>query len=273
MLRALVRLTRPVNGVITMVAVALGYFLADGQGPVSTWLIAGLSAAAIASAGNVLNDIVDLEIDRLNRPHRPLPNGLVSRSVAGVFAALLAGAGMLLAHGLGMAPFVFAGAVLVLLAVYDVWLKRTPVLGNVVVSAVAASCLPYGGLVAGDPVPTYVVAGFAFLIHLAREILKDVEDRDGDRLAGARTLPVIVGPHRAVSAVLYLLFVLVVVSPIPHLVGLYDIDYVRMIFVMDAALITVMLRLHREPSRANLGRMSSALKLLMVLGIVAVYVG
>ncbi len=118
-----------------------------------------------------------------------------------------------------------------------------------------------------------VPALFAFLIHLAREVLKDVEDLDGDRLAGAETLAVRVGRYRALSIVMYLLFGLVALTPLPYLFGYYGEAYMRTACLVAAALIGVISSLHRNPFRTNLARMSSTLKGVMVLGILAIYLG
>ncbi len=273
MLRSLLELTRPINCAITALAVALGALLAGGDILFSALVMAMASAALVAASGNVFNDVIDLEIDRLNRPDRPLPNRRVGRGVATVFGALAGAVGVVCASRIGPTHLALALGVLVALVVYDRWLKGVAVLGNLVVSAAAALALPYGGLIGEAWTATLVPSAFAFCLHMAREIIKDVEDMDGDRLVGARTLPVRVGRYRAISVAIYWLFALVVLTPLPHLLGWYGLAYMRIAILLDAACIAIMISLHRNPFRGGLSRASSGLKGLMLLGILAVYFG
>ena len=96
MLFALFKMIRPVNIVIAMVTLAIGYYLL-GVLPLQemniSWLTLILQALGFAFAigfANIQNDIWDLETDKLNRPERPLVNGKISVSAAQkVWVALL----------------------------------------------------------------------------------------------------------------------------------------------------------------------------------------
>ncbi|MAE71428.1 MAG: geranylgeranylglycerol-phosphate geranylgeranyltransferase [Gemmatimonadetes bacterium] len=273
MLSSLLELTRPINCAITAVAVALGALLAGGDIAFSAWVLAMASAALVAASGNIFNDVIDLEIDRLNRPDRPLPNGRVGRGAATVLGALAGALGAACAYWIGPVHLTLSLCVLVALVVYDRWLKGVAVVGNLVVSGAAALALPYGGLLGDAWSETLVPSIFAFCLHMAREIIKDVEDMDGDRLVGARTLPVRVGRYRSLSVAIYWLFALVVLTPLPHLLGWYGLAYMRLVILLDAACIAIMISLHRNPFRGGLSRASNGLKGLMLLGILAVYLG
>jgi geranylgeranylglycerol-phosphate geranylgeranyltransferase len=82
-----------------------------------------------------------------------------------------------------------------LLWAYSAHLKRRPFVGNLAVALILGLALLYGGLAVGGAAGAAVGAAFAFLTTLAREIVKDVEDLDGDRLGGARTLATTLGPR------------------------------------------------------------------------------
>jgi geranylgeranylglycerol-phosphate geranylgeranyltransferase len=273
MIRSLLELTRPLNCTIAAVGVAVGALLAGGDVAAASLLQAMAAAAAIGAAGNIFNDIFDLEIDRLNRPDRPLPNGRISIPVAGASGLLLGGVGLVMAARVSLLHLLVASAILLAILIYDRWLKRVAVAGNLVVSLAAAAALPFGGFLGAAWSATWVPALFAFLLHLAREVVKDVEDMDGDRLAGARTLPVRVGRHRALSVAIYVLFTLIALTPVPHLLGWYGIGYMRVVVFLNAACVALIVSLHRNPLRTNLARVSGNLKMLMILGIVAVMLG
>lgn len=273
MIRSLIELTRPLNCLMTAVAVALGTFLAGGTPDWGLVLLAMIAAALIGAAGNVFNDVIDLEIDRLNRPDRPLPNARLSRAWAIIFGIVLATAGIYLAARVSTIHLLLAAAVLLAIVIYDWRLKGVAVVGNLVVSLAAATALPYGGLLGATWRATLVPALFAFLLHMAREVVKDVEDMDGDRLVGARTLPVRVGRHRAISVAIYILFVLIALTPVPYLLSWYGVGYMRVVVFLDAACVWLIISLHRNPFRNNLSKASSSLKALMLVGILAVFLG
>jgi len=109
-LAGLLAITRPVNCLVAGLAALLGYIVATGT-LVPFALILFPVVFAITAAGNVFNDLCDLEIDRINRPDRPLPSGKVSPRAAGALAAALFAAGLVLAgaSALGLVAAAAAG--------------------------------------------------------------------------------------------------------------------------------------------------------------------
>ena len=233
---------------------------------------AALSAALITGAGNAYNDVVDLEIDRINRPGRPLPSGRLQPRSARRLSASLAVVGLALAWSLGTTTAAIAIAVVVGLAAYSAALKARPAWGNLLVSALAAAAFPFGAATAGAWGRSWIPAGFACLFHLGREIVKDVEDMTGDRAMGARTLALSLGARRAagLSAAVYLLLVAGTVVPWSH--GIYGWAYMVPAGILDVLVIGVMVRLLRSPGPAGHG-LSRALTGGMALGLLAITLG
>ena len=172
----------------------------------SALLLAALSAALINGAGNAFNDLMDIDIDRINRPLRPLPAGRLSPNAARRQSLLLALAGGALAFWLSPWHGLIALAVAALLAFYSISLKNSLLWGNVLVAFVGAIAFPYGALAAGGLGRSWIPALFAFLFHLGREIVKDIEDVAGDQIRGERTLPLAWGRAQAgvLAALVYL---------------------------------------------------------------------
>jgi geranylgeranylglycerol-phosphate geranylgeranyltransferase len=198
-LAGLLAVTRPVNSLVAGLAALLGYIIATGTfAPFALLLVPVVFA--ITAGGNVFNDLCDLEIDRINRPDRPLPSGKVSPRAAGAFAAALFAAGLALSVPAGLPCVVIAVVNSLLLVLYAKSLKQTVFLGNAAVAYLSASVYPFGGALAGIPamVHTFPLAGMTFLAMLSRELLKDAEDVPGDSAAGARTVPVVHGVKRTV---------------------------------------------------------------------------
>ena len=193
-LAGLLAITRPVNALVAGLAALLGYIIATGT-IVPLALVLVPIVFAITAGGNVFNDLCDLEIDRINRPDRPLPSGKVSPRAAGALATALFAAGLALTIPCGLPCVVIAVANSLLLVAYARTLKRTVFWGNAVVSYLSASIYPFGGALAGIPAMerTLPLAGITLLAMLSRELLKDAEDVPGDSAAGARTVPIVHG--------------------------------------------------------------------------------
>jgi len=258
-------LVRGRNLLIAAAGVAVGGVLALGEVALPRELVlALLSAAGLGAAGNVANDLWDVEADRVNRPQRPLPAGTVTRNAAVVVAGIAGGLGLLLAWLAGRTVLVIAVPALAVMLVYSPLLKPRPVLGNLAVAVVGSLPLVYGAGAVGDwragLVPFYLAA----LLHLAREIVKDLEDVDGDVVAGRRTIPVAWGRHAGYLAAALPLAVFVPVALLPWLAGPYGPRYgsVAMLVAVGAAAIAG--RLLREEA----GGARAGLKLAMVLGLV-----
>jgi len=239
-----------------------------------TLCLAALSAALVAAGGNAVNDAFDAEIDSLNRPARPIPSGR-----AGVVEAYLSGSALMavgigLGFALGWRLGCVAAAVSGLLWGYSSRLKRVILAGNAVVALCGGAAFIYGALAVHNPVPGAIPALFAFLIHLGREIVKDVEDLSGDRARGARTLPIAVGSRKALKIAAAALLLLAILTPLPHNLGIFGTGYLIIVLITVVIPILVMVNyLWRGLDHRGLGRTSLSLKLIMIGGLIALYVG
>jgi 4-hydroxybenzoate polyprenyltransferase len=184
-------LIRVPNCLAVAAATALGAYLAGGARSLGTGLVvrASMVAALIHAAGNVFNDLMDMRIDLVNRPSRPLPSGRMSVASATALAATTAAAGLGLALSMGPALAGLAAALAVLAFGYSYRLKDSVLLGNATVAFLASSTIAYGSLAAGGLNQAVGVAsGLTFLYMLAFEVLKSIEDWEGDAAAGLWTV-------------------------------------------------------------------------------------
>jgi geranylgeranylglycerol-phosphate geranylgeranyltransferase len=259
---------------IVFLTIAAGGVLADLNA--ARWkdiLIAAVAGALIVGGGNALNDCFDLEIDRLNRPDRPLPSGAITLGQARVlwiFASLF---GIILS--LLLTPWNMAVAVfwVVTLYSYSRDLKRTVLFGNLMIGVLTGMAFLFGALVAGQPSKALFPGVFAFLANVAREVLKDVEDVEGDRRAGALTLPVRYGTKRGFVAASVAIALLIATTFLPYALNIYNARYLGIVLAVDAVLLYVIVSWRNDSSRSNLNRLSGILKLAMVGGLVAIFAG
>lgn len=268
-----IALSRPVNGLITALSIAIGALCADGSLEAIALLKAALSAMLINGAGNAFNDIIDIDIDRINRPARPLPAGRISPRQAALFTALLALVGSFLALSLSLWHALFATAIIALLAIYSIYLKNSILWGNTLIGLIGASAFFYGALAVGSIGRAWIPAGFAFLFHLGREIIKDIEDMTGDRLRGEHTLPLRWGVQRAAYLAGFIYVLLIFFTIIPFWIEIYATAYLLCVSCVNLLILYVLYRLYREKNALDHDLLGRLLKAGMLLGLLAIAIG
>src|SRR5712692_5850646 len=190
--RDVLRLVRVHNLLVAAAGVLAGGWIALGEITVTHVLVfASLAAMGFGAAGNALNDLWDVTADRVNRPGggRPLAAGRLDRGTGELCAFLGALLGVTAAALAGGGPVLVGLLALAVMAAYSPALKPRGAAGNLAVAAIAGLPLFYGALAVGRPARGVVPWLLAAWIHLGRELVKDLEDEDGDRLIGRRTLP------------------------------------------------------------------------------------
>jgi len=274
--KALIDLTRPVNILITGLTVYVGGAIA-GKDIEYAWLnllVAAISAGLIAAGANALNDYYDVAIDLINRPDRPIPSGRIGRSVVPVWGGALIITGIVAGLILGWVTGVIAVTVALILWLYDSQLKQTFIWGNFAVALAGGAAFVYGGAAIGRIVPALIPAGFAFMIHFAREIVKDIEDMDGDRVALARTLPLVKGSRFARVTAAVLLILLALATILPYLYKIYSIRYlILVVFTVFLPVIFLSGLLASQSGNTKVRFISQSLKIIMITGLISLYVG
>jgi len=274
-LTAYLELSRPINGLIAFISVFLGAMFARGIGlaGMDTFIVA-ISALLILSAGNGFNDYCDHEIDRINKPQRPIPSGRIGRHEALIFSLVLLGLGTGLGFLVNRYAVAIATFVSSCLVVYAIWLKRTPFAGNLVVGLLTGLTFIAGGVAVASIRGTLVPATFAFLFTTAREIVKDIEDIEGDRRNNARTIAVLWGKRAAVCIALCFMFAVIAFSPIPYLLNWYSWRYLPTVVIgVDLVLIYFAIRLWRDASTENSAKIQRWMKWDIFVGLGAIYLG
>lgn len=270
--RAVLQITRPQNCLITLASVLMGGWLGVHALPAHLW-IAAFSAAAVMAGGNALNDLWDLETDRVNHPRRPLPSSRLSPRAAAIECVVL------MALGLGLSLFLPPEAVATAvfacgcLVAYNRRLKHIPLAGNVVVSLLCGMAFFYGGFAVGAPSTAAVPALFATVYHLGREILKDAQDIPGDRIAPGATLPLCWGPASSCRLAAGIYAILILLTPAPYILGLYGLPYLILVCLLDVLLVCIVFSVLRVPDTHRLCRINRFLKAGMMLGLLAILAG
>lgn len=218
-------------------------------------------------AGNALNDYFDREVDKVAHPERPIPKGLVAPGSALALSVAMFSATVLVSVFVNTWSFVIVVSSILFMVAYETLLKAEGLAGNLVISWLTGALFLFGGAAVEGMEVAWVLAALAFLATLGREVVKDVQDVEGDR--GSRTtLPMRIGAERA-GLVASASFVLaVVLSPLPYLLDMLSVWYVPAVVAADAMFIYCAAIHFSDPKRGQ-----KAAKLAMMVALVAFLLG
>jgi len=187
-------------------------------------ILAALVVALITGAGNTLNDYYDYEIDRLNKPGRAIPSGAVSLRAALRFAWTLFAGGIVAALFLNPIAVAIAACNSFLLILYARKSKQWGLAKNLAVAYLVGSVFLFTSAAVGKSNLLVVTLSVcSFLATLSREIVKDIEDLEGDRVLHSKTLPLTIGPKKSHIVAFTVLAGSVMLAVLPFALGMMGV--------------------------------------------------
>ncbi len=273
--RAYVALVRVPNSLMIGFAVVVGEAIALGGVPPFDKALFGFFTASLMMAGTmVMNDIYDVEGDRVNSPARPIPSGRVSSREALGFTGILSAVSIVFSILLGLWTLLTALFALILTLYYNTRGKRTGIAGNAVVSFNVALPFFYGGVAVGSLRPLlFIFSVLAFLANLGREVAKGIPDYQGDQEQGIRTLAVVHGPRLAGLTSAGLFFAVVVLSFLPPFLGRVSLVYFPLIVLADLGFLYCAYSLLVNNTPESIRQVKTRVLLWMLLGLVGFLLG
>ena len=274
-LKAILTITRPVNVVITFVSVVIATIIClPTKIPELYVLLAAFSAALTAASGNIINDIFDIEIDKINRPLRPLPSGKITVKEAYTLYFVLLILSISFSLIISYLAFVIVIISNLLLLLYAKYLKRIPLIGNITVAFLTGMVFIFGGVVVQNPSAAIIPATFALLVNLIREIVKDMQDFEGDEKNEIKTFPVKFGFRKSKFIILFISLALILYTLYPFITQIYRIEYFIVVMIIVNPILVYCLKiLFQDHSLKNLNKISNLLKISMVFGLIAIFLG
>ncbi|HET6256113.1 MAG TPA: geranylgeranylglycerol-phosphate geranylgeranyltransferase [Puia sp.] len=253
-----------------------------------------LSSVLIAAAGYIINDYFDLNIDRVNKPDKLVVEKLIKRRSAILWHWFLSGVGVVL--GLYVSwkvrnPIVGLAnlACVILLWSYSTTFKRKLLIGNVIISLLTAWVIlvlyvcefrlgalsdpGYRAILSRIFKFAVVYSGFAFIISLIREVVKDIEDMDGDIRYGCRTMPIVWGVN--VAKVFTATWLVVLISALA-VIQFYFMPRAQWIMIaygilfIDLPLLWILRELYSAQSKTDYHQLSGVIKGVMLAGILSI---
>lgn len=254
------------------ICVVAGELLALGHMPeVDVALLGFLTGFFISGFAMISNDYFDLEVDRINRPERPLPSGRVTTSELVVLTCAFTLCGFVTA--LLLSPLLLSVAVIswVIAILYNWKYKESGLPGNLMVSYSVAGTFIFGGFAAGEPFNgvVWVFGALAFTFDLGEEIANGVMDMEGDAKRSVKSLARTRGRSFALRLSAALFAVVVILSLLPYAAGWLGELYLVLVVPTDILVSYFALRLLRSQTQEEGRRRTRQLYLTMVLFVVA----
>lgn len=259
------------------------------EGDLTRFILLVFASLFIAAAGYVINDYFDINIDEVNKPQRMVVDKLIHRRWAIAWHFMLSGAGIFLT--ILAIPFlekwylILANIIcVVLLWFYSTTFKKSLLTGNIIISLLTAWTILiifFSKVDFSDAFGTahhrffrlaILYAGFAFIISLIREAVKDMEDLPGDMKYGCRTMPIVWGVNVTKVYAAVWLVVLIVILAILQVYVLQFNWWLAVAYSVPAIifpLVVVLLKLGNSHSSVQYRRLSTLTKLVMFTGILS----
>jgi len=270
-----IKLLRPLNVFTSGLAMVIGSGILGTLNNTGTLLLVMAVVMCFAGAANALNDVVDYEIDKINRPMRPLPSGFVKKRTALFISILLFSMGTLACLELSEAAKVI-GIVIAMpfMVLYSKYLKGMPLIGNMIVAFILGLSFLFCGAAFNNMSPMWIPMILAFGLTLVRELVKDIADMEGDQSAGLKTFPITVGIEKSIQLSIFLSACIGVGAFIPYLYGTYGIWYgILLILGVEIPLCVVVVSLLNNPGISSATHGARILKFSTLIGLIAIYVG
>jgi len=272
-------LVRPLNAFLAGFTVLIGAIAALSS-PIDEFQVLGIiigciTTSLLAMGGYVINDVFDIEIDKINAPHRQIPQGEVTLNQAKIYSLLffiLGVSSTLLIPRIQILSFFLALFGGILLYLYAAYLKRQGILGNITIGILVAIPFIFGGFLTESLAMIYP-ASFAFLINVGREIIKDIEDVHGDQIQDVKSVALKYGVKPARNLAFLILFSLVIFDPTPIFLSVYKTPvFIILLITIDLIIIYTAFLLFNKTDEeiiANTTLSKRLLKTCMSLGVIA----
>ncbi|WP_296803809.1 UbiA family prenyltransferase [uncultured Methanobrevibacter sp.] len=274
-----VEILRPGNAIMSAIVIIL-IAIIDKSFNIPI-IFAMLAVFFETAAGNVINDYFDYQIDLVNKPERPIPSGRISLKNGRNYAYLLFGLGTLFGFLISYLtnnwiPFFIVLLADVVLYLYAYKLKSTPLIGNLAVGFMTGFGFVFGGFTLNNPniIITSIYLGFfAFVMTTARELVKDIEDIEGDKSEGAKTLPILYG--KKITAILAFILIIIdcALCPVLYYNNIFGVYYLIIIAIAVLLFLYSGILILKNQDKTTAGKVSKNLKIGMLIAFISFIFG
>lgn len=277
---------------LVFIPVYSAFSIAPGMSSLN-YLLLIVATVIIAAAGYIANDYFDVITDRVNKPGKQYIGEQITPGSALSTAILLSLFSVLLSFWLTWKIKSGLPATMLLSALIVVWwyairLKKSFVWGNIAVACMSAGTIAMAWVIEKQCVTipaepsgiiTLIVTAisiFAFLLSLLREIVKDIEDIEGDKLIACKSIPIIKGVSFTKNIVLFITtvtFVLLIISQVYLFQFQRYIAVTWLLIFVEIPIIWFAFAIKNSKSKADFHKLSSLVKWIMLGGILTMVAG
>lgn len=244
------------------------------------FMILCLCVQSLIAAGCVLNDIVDRDIDKINKPKTHIVDNTISVKNAKIIFASLTLCILLLSIYISLYMFsewtYISLSVYILSLLYDFYFKRSPLFGNILMALLTSFIPLVIFFYAKDCISVlqnerisiliYLYAALPFLIIIPRELSLDISDIEGDKANGCRTLPIVIGVKNSRLIVVSLLILIIVLS-VPLALKFHYLK--SSLTIINVLLIVYLIKFQTTSTRIEYIKIGRFLWFIMILGLIA----
>ncbi|MCE4614006.1 MAG: UbiA family prenyltransferase [Desulfurococcales archaeon] len=279
MRRGYLALMRPTNCTMIGFAVIVGAGIAAGRELLSvdvirlaSGFIVGFSFCAVSMT---VNDIYDIEIDRVNKLDRPLATGKATVPGAYKLSSALAIIGLLFSTLTGLLTFIIASFSLAVGVYYNAKGKKLGLPGNIMVAYNIGIPILYGALIVERLTWTIMIYWLmVFLAGLGREIVKDIADIEGDKVKGVKSLPITYGEKLSSMLAVVMYLIAILLSPFPLTSGhINRLGYGVPVLVTDILLLYSIVIIVKSPDRVHALKHKKIVLIGMLSGLIGFLLG
>ena len=258
---------RPLNLLLSLISVIIAAYLTNNLHNFTIIYII-IIVISFNGAANIINDIYDIDIDKINQPNRILPSAAISIKTALIIAIILFSIGVICSFNikiLGQSIVIFFALPLIVL--YTPYIKPLPLIGNLIISILIGLVfiITESGL-SGYVNKMWIPFILATILSLIREIIKDCADLIGDRICGLNTFPIKYGFVKSLYLVRLLSILLLIISSIPVLYYSWKYTISLYILVLLPLIYLVFLKLNKKSKENDYENAASTCKFIIIGG-------
>ena len=267
---ALLSLIRPINSFMIGLAVVVGIAIGYPDMLFSRLTIYGfITGFSISSYSMIINDIYDIEIDKVNQPERPLAKQIISINSALSLSLILLLIGLTSSLLISYYNIIITAIFSFLSWFYNIWGKKQGIIGNSIVASSMSIPFIFGGIITGNiSLLVWSISLIAFLSGMGREIIKTIADVKGDKIKGIKSVSIQFGSRNAMLIACGFIIISILISFIPVYLNLIQIYYIPLLILTDLILLYSIFVLSKDYSKSESLKVKKYILYAMLFGLI-----
>ena len=267
---ALLSLIRPINSFMIGLAVVVGIAIGSPDMLFSRLTIYGfITGFSISSYSMIINDIYDIEIDKVNQPERPLAKQIISINSALSLSLILLLIGLTSSLLISYYNIIITAIFSFLSWFYNIWGKKQGIIGNSIVASSMSIPFIFGGIITGNiSLLVWSISLIAFLSGMGREIIKTIADVEGDKIKGIKSVSIQFGSRNAMLIACGFIIISILISFIPIYLNLIQIYYIPLLIFTDLILLYSIFVLSKNYSKSESLKVKKYILYAMLFGLI-----